>query len=116
MKSPYPVQSLVAGVLLSLAALQSSVGAVELPKVQFVNGDVRLLQPNGITVPIKKGDVIHPGEKLITGDGGVAQIRASNQGVIALRKNSEIEFKPVADKFEYGARTERSTSKLSIAR
>ena len=100
MKSPYPVQSLVAGVLLSLAALQSSVGAVELPKVQFVNGDVRLLQPNGITVPIKKGDVIHPGEKLITGDGGVAQIRASNQGVIALRKNSEIEFKPVADKFD----------------
>ena len=100
MKSPYTAHPLVTGFLVSLALLQSPANAVELPKVQFVNGDVHVLRPNGVTIPIKKGDVIHPGEKLITGNVGVAQIRATDQGVVALRKNSEIEFKPVADKFD----------------
>lgn len=77
------------------ASLSGSLYAAEpMPKVQFVTGDVSLIHADGSQSPVRKGDEIAPGERLVTGPNGMAQIRAIDQGVLALRPDSECEFKP----------------------
>lgn len=81
--------------LLALLAAHGA-GAAEPLRVQFVNGDVTLQRPDGSRVPVRKGDVIGGGDRLITGPGAVAQVRAQDQGVVALRPDSAITFSPKA--------------------
>lgn len=90
------------GLTLALTALATALlaatgaGAAEPPRLQFVAGDVSVLRADGTRVAAQKGDLLEPGDRLITGARGMAQVRAADQGVVALRPASEIEFKPQA--------------------
>ena len=68
--------------------------AAETPRLQFTIGDVQIQDANGNLRPAIKGDFIRPGEKIITGNGGMAQLRMFNQGVVALKAGSEITVEP----------------------
>lgn len=61
-------------------------------RIQFVTGEVKVIHADGTESPAAKGDVIGPGDRVVTGDGGMVQIRAPEQGVLALRANSECRF------------------------
>lgn len=74
--------------------LASGTAAAEPPRIQFVNGDVSVLRADGTRAPVRKGDALNPGDRLLTGAGGMAQVRAEGEGVVAVRPRSEIEFKP----------------------
>ena len=77
-----------------------SVTAEDLPRLQFVSGEVFAEDINGQQRVVKKGDVIKPGEKLLTSEGAIAQLRVFGQGIVALRESSEISVTPpVAGKF-----------------
>ncbi len=81
--------------LISAAFLLSAsvaANAIELPRLQFVMGDVQAIAKDGSLRPVEKGDTIWPGERLITGDGGMAQLRVFKQGIIALRENSDLKL------------------------
>ena len=78
----------------ALIALTAPTMAAETPRLQFTNGDVQIQDINGILRPAIKGDFILPGEKIITGDGGMAQLRVFKQGVVALKAKSEITIEP----------------------
>lgn len=84
-------QALATAVLVSLAAPSM---AAETPRLQFTNGPVQIQDVNGVLRPAIKGDFILPGEKIITGDGGMAQLRVFKQGVVALKAKSEITIEP----------------------
>ena len=75
-------------------------GAAEHPQIQFVAGDVQVVHADGSADPAKKGDLLKPGDRLRAGEHAMAQVRAREQGVVALRANSEIELKPVGDTFD----------------
>lgn len=74
--------------------------ATEMPRLQFGIGDVKAIAANGDIRPLKKGDVLLPGEKLVTGPGAMAQLRLFKQGVVVLRDASQLELqKPVDGKY-----------------
>ncbi len=79
---------------LSLALFGAGAGAAELPRIQFVAGDVQVLRADGSRGPVHKGDTLNSGDRLLTGPGAIAQIRAADRGVVAVRPASEVQFKP----------------------
>jgi hypothetical protein len=74
------------------AALSVGAQAAEGSRIQFVTGAVKVIRADGTEVPAAKGDIIGPGDRLVTGADGMAQVRALDQGVLALRANSECRF------------------------
>ena len=79
--------------VLVLVATWGAAMAAELPTLQFVAGDVNVVRADGSQSPARKGDVLNTGDRLVTGQGAMAQVRALDQGVVALRPDSEIQFK-----------------------
>lgn len=78
---------------ITLSALNAPAFAADASsRIQFVTGDVTVIRADGTEVPAVKGVVIGPGDRLVTGANGMAQVRASDQGVVALRSNSECRF------------------------
>jgi hypothetical protein len=82
-----------AAATITLAVLNAPAFAADASsRIQFVTGDVTVIRADGTAVPAVKGGVIGPGDRLVTGPNGMAQVRASDQGVVALRANSECRF------------------------
>jgi hypothetical protein len=77
---------------LSLAGLFNTALAETSVRVAFVKGDAKLLAANGIERTIKKGDIIRPGEKIITAPGCTLQAFVDKSGIIAIRPNSQVLF------------------------
>jgi hypothetical protein len=82
--------------ILLAAGFAAAATAAEMPRLQFAIGDVYAIGVDGKQRPMKKGDALRPGEKLLTGKKGMAQLRIFKQGVVALRDNSALELKPSA--------------------
>lgn len=92
---------LVAAVLLSGsgAAFAGTAG-----HVQFVNGEVNLTTPAGITHRIQKGEAVDEGDMLISAKNASAQIRMQDGGIIAVRADSTLKF----DSFKFSGREDGS--------
>ena len=85
---------------IAIVCFTSATQAAEMPRLQFASGDVYAIGTDDIQRRIKKGDVLLPGEKLVTGKGAMVQLRVFDQGVIVLKGNSMLELqKPVDGKF-----------------
>lgn len=88
--------------ILALVAACLSTGALaaEMPRLQFAIGNVYAIGIDDVQRPIRKGDRLLPGEKLVTGKGAMAQLRVFDQGVVVLKGNSLLELQqPTGDKF-----------------
>lgn len=85
------------GVMMRMVAMLAALGAggaiarAEPPApgvtVDFVNGDVLAIGPDGARRPIAKGDALAPGDQVATGQGR-AQLRFSDGGVVDLAPDS----------------------------
>ena len=64
---------------------------------QVVVGDIRLIGSNGQERAAGKGGNVYEGDRIITADGALAQIRFADGGLMSVRANSEF----VLDKFSY---------------
>lgn len=82
-----------------LAALFSAgaLAANNLPRLQFGIGDVKAVSPVGKIRKLIKGDVLLPGEKMVTGHGAMAQLRIFEQGVVVLKDRGQLELNPAVD-------------------
>jgi hypothetical protein len=60
--------------------------------VQFVIGDVKLINRAGVSKALQKGAEINEGDRVVTADGASAQIRMVDGGFIAVRPNTEMGF------------------------
>jgi len=66
--------------------------AVEAGKFQFVIGDIKVVSASGVErVPVK-GEAFNPGETIITGVSGSAQIRMSDGGLVAVRPDTQMKL------------------------
>jgi len=68
-----------------------------LPRLQFGIGDVKAVSPAGKIRKLIKGDVLLPGEKMVTGHGAMAQLRIFEQGVVVLKDRGQLELKPAVN-------------------
>ena len=77
--------------LLLLAAYAGAAWGVA-GNVQFVIGDVKLINRAGETKALQKGADINEGDRIVTADGASAQIRMVDGGFIAVRPNTDMGF------------------------
>ncbi len=71
-----------------------AMAANNLPRLQFGVGDVKAVSPDGSVREFIKGDVLLPGEKMVTGPGAMAQLRIFQQGIVVLKDKGQLELKP----------------------
>lgn len=92
-------------VLLLLSALSGAVwGAAG--NVQFVIGDVKLINRAGQAIELKKGAEVNEGDRIVTGDNASAQIKMVDGGFIAVRPNTNMGF----DTYRYNGKEDGSES------
>jgi hypothetical protein len=60
--------------------------------VQFVNGNVQIVDPAGQTRPAKKGDAINEGDTLASAIKSSAQIKMQDGGFVAVRPETRLKF------------------------
>ena len=88
----------LAGALALVCA--SGVQAQEMPqeigKLIFANGDVRIVGEDGQSRPAKQGDLIAPGERVVTGNAALAQVKMLDGGRVGVRPDSSVAFEPPA--------------------
>lgn len=59
-------------------------------RVQFVAGDVRIVDDKGAPRPMRKGDDINEGDTVLSGADGSAQVRMIDGAIVAVRPRTEL--------------------------
>lgn len=68
------------------------------------SGETRLLRPSAMLTPLKTGEPIRSGDRVMTGAGGMVELRFVDGAVITLRPQTEL----VIDDYRFEADSERS--------
>ena len=92
-------------VLLLLAAYAGAAFGVA-GNVQFVIGDVKLINKAGESQALQKGAAINEGDRIVTADGASAQIKMVDGGFIAIRPNTDMGF----DTYRYSGKEDGTES------
>ncbi len=85
------IRQLTIATLLLLLTISSSVFAAA-GVFQFVRGDVRLVDANGIERPAIKGNTLNEGDSINTGGDAMAQINMADGGFISVRPNTRMKI------------------------
>jgi hypothetical protein len=96
-------QRAVPGPLVALALCLFSIGAlaqVSAARVMSVSGNVKVVDAQGKERALIKGAEIKAGEKIVTADGALVQIRMNDGGFMSIRPGTEM----VIDRFNYDER------------
>lgn len=78
------------GALLLALASGGAYASVDAGRVQFVFGNSRALAANGVERALKKGDVVHEGDTVITGPSASLQLLMIDDAMVAVRPNSRL--------------------------
>lgn len=90
--------------VMALMSVSGTVLADAAGRVQFVSGEVQLINAAGQARVIQKGDAVSEGDMLVSAKGATAQIRMQDGGIIALRPDTRIKF----DRFSYAGQQDGS--------
>jgi hypothetical protein len=60
--------------------------------VLFAQPGTQIISPTGVSRPVKKGDVVQTGERLVTPPGGISQIKLLDGSLVGLRPDSELKI------------------------
>lgn len=102
-KNPLKILSVL---LLFAAYAGAAFGAAG--NVQFVIGDVKLINRAGVTRALQKGAEVNEGDRIVTADGASAQIRMVDGGFIAIRPNTNMGF----DTYRYSGKEDGTESAI----
>ncbi|SFU28954.1 FecR family protein [Polaromonas sp. YR568] len=89
------ISAVVAAAFPMLPATTMAAGSAGV--AQFIAGDVNVLRPDGKTEALSKGKALQSGESILTGNGGRAQVRFSDGGLISLQPNTEFKIANYVD-------------------
>ena len=64
----------------------------------FVTGDVNVQRRDGQRVPVTRGTPVNPGDAIVTGTRGMAQLTMVDQAKISLRPNTQFQIEQYADR------------------
>ena len=82
-------------------------------RVQFVAGDVRVVDAGGKTAPLVKGQDVNEGDTLLSGANGSAQLRMIDGAIVAVRPGTEVK---VIDYVFNDAEDGKETANLSLVK
>jgi hypothetical protein len=94
-KSPFQRAALAMVVMAAFPAQAFAAGSAGV--AQFIAGDVNVLRANGKTEALAKGKALESGESILTGNGGRAQVRFSDGGLVSLQPNTEFKIANYVD-------------------
>lgn len=89
MKSPFHILTLSLAIAL---AFPCSGIAAPIGKVIFQSGNAFIVGPNGSQRPANKGELIQPGERLVTGANTLAQVKMQDGSFVGIRPGSDLKF------------------------
>ena len=89
---------LVAGIFMTSEAWSAQAG-----RVQFVHGNVQLVDAAGAIHAIHKGDAVNEGDTLVSGETASAQILMLDGGFIAIRPDTRLKF----DSFKFSGKPDK---------
>ena len=92
----------------SSSASAQAVAAMSAARVMSVSGDVKVIDAQGTTRALVKGAEVRSGEKIITADGALAQIRLNDGGFMSIRPGTEM----VIDRFNYDEKNAANSNLL----
>ncbi|MFY9326972.1 MAG: FecR family protein [Georgfuchsia sp.] len=78
----------VAALLLNATAAWADVAG----HIQFVHGDVRIINASGVTHALNKGDAINEGDTISSAKAGTAQVKMVDGGFIAVRQDTQLKI------------------------
>jgi hypothetical protein len=92
-----PLKRAALSVVIAAAFPTPSFAAGSAGVAQFIAGEVSVLHPNGKTEALSKGKPLESGESILTGNGGRAQVRFSDGGLVSLQPNTEFKIANYVD-------------------
>jgi len=92
-----PLKRAALSVVIAAAFPAPSFAAGSAGVAQFIAGEVNVLHPNGRTEALAKGKPLESGESILTGNGGRAQVRFSDGGLVSLQPNTEFKIANYVD-------------------
>jgi hypothetical protein len=95
--------ALAAAAVASLAFLPQSATAQPAATFLAAIGDVQVFDAAGQARPGERGGALSPGDRILIGAGGLAQLRFSDGGMLSLRANSELRIDAYAYRGERDA-------------
>ena len=76
------------------ASLASSVFAATEATVLFAQPGTVIIDAEGVSRPVKRGDVVQSGERLSTPPGGISQLKLLDGSLLGVRPDSEVKITP----------------------
>ncbi|HYD78629.1 MAG TPA: FecR domain-containing protein [Paucimonas sp.] len=86
---PFSMRTLCAALIMAFPAL---VEAAVAGRVQFVAGDVRVVDAAGRELPMKKGQDINEGDTVLSAQGGSAQLKMIDGAIVAVRPATQLKI------------------------
>lgn len=83
--------------VVSLVVLQGTAWGAVAGQIQFVAGDVGIIDASGSFRSAVKGGEVHAGETIVTGARGSAQVRMIDNGFLSIRPGSQLKI----DEYKY---------------
>ncbi|WP_411883101.1 FecR domain-containing protein [Polaromonas sp. YR568] len=97
MKQTFPFRHAALALIVAAAFPAQAFAAGSAGVAQFIAGDVNVLRANGKTEALAKGKALESGESILTGNGGRAQVRFSDGGLVSLQPNTEFKIANYVD-------------------
>lgn len=101
---------LAAASVAAYAQIAAAQGRPSAASVVASSGDTRLMRPSALLTPLRPGEQIRAGDRVLTGDDGRVELRFVDGAVVAVQPGSDFKV----DEFRYDRDGERSF--LSLAR
>jgi hypothetical protein len=108
LNSPAHLRFFHAAVLLLLACVSMLASAQGAGVVMAVSGQVTAVDAQGRERRLEKGAEIQPGERIVTADGALAQLRMADGGYLSVRSGTEMTL----DKFVHDHQNQKNSSFL----
>ena len=93
----FPLKRAALSVVIAAAFPAQTLAAGSAGVAQFIAGDVNVQRANGKTETLAKGKPLESGESILTGNGGRAQVRFSDGGLVSLQPNTEFKIANYVD-------------------
>ncbi len=105
-----PGLSLQALWVIGLLWLLSGTAMAQMPagQVMVVTGSVKAINAQGKERSLEKGGELRDGDRIVTGDSGLAQVRMADGGYLSIRANTDMKI----DTFHHDEKDQRNSSFL----
>ncbi|MBX9965055.1 MAG: FecR domain-containing protein [Burkholderiales bacterium] len=87
-----PLRSLTLTIALAIGVPFAALAADPVGKVIFQSGGAMIVDAAGKQRPASKGDLIMPGERLVTGDNALTQVKMRDGSFVGLRPGTDLKF------------------------